>query len=81
MQVGGSLRHFAEGNTVHDAAKFKFSKDIFYKETMFHVRSLGTFKEQTWTEIVSGARAFTMEKKRKLPVLEDLDEMPLIEDI
>ncbi len=81
MQVGGSLHHYAEGNTVHDAAKFKFSKDIFHKETAFHVRSLSSFKEQAWKEIVSGARAFTTEKKHKLPVFEDLDEMPLIEDI
>ncbi len=80
-QVGGSLRHYAEGNTVHDASKFKFSKDVFYKETAFHVKSLRAFQEQTWGAIVSAARAFTTEKKRKLPAFEDPDEMPLIEDV
>ncbi len=80
MQVGGSLRHYVEGKTVHES-KFKFSKDIFYRETALHVKSLSTFQEETWRAIVSGARAFTKEKKHKIPVFEDPDEMPLIEDI
>ncbi len=81
MQVGGSLRHYVEGKTIHDASKFKFSKDVFYKETALHVKSLSKFQEETWRAIVSGARTFTTEKKRKLLVFEDPDEMPLIEDI